>query len=59
LDRYLTGSERTVLLNTKIVERIDLSSLGREYARPNVVATDLSHRHKSDDFKSFLMHLLF
>ncbi len=42
-----------------IVERIDLSSLGREYARLNVVMADLGRRHKSDDFNSFLMHLFF
>jgi hypothetical protein len=43
----------------RVVERIDLAPLGREYARVNVVAADLGHRHKSDDFNSFLMHLFF
>jgi hypothetical protein len=42
-----------------IVERIDLSSLVREHTKLNVVAADLGHRHKSDDFNSFLMHLFF
>ena len=41
------------------MERIDLSSLGKGYARLNVVAADLGRRHKSDDFNSFLMHLFF
>ncbi len=27
--------------------------------RLNVIAADLSRRHKSDDFNSFLMHLFF
>jgi hypothetical protein len=45
--------------NKLVVERIDLSSLGRGHARLNVVAADLSRRHKSDDFNSFLMHLFF
>jgi hypothetical protein len=41
------------------VERIDLASFDREIIRPNVVAADLGHNHKSDDFNSFLMHLFF
>ncbi len=41
------------------VERIDLMSFGRIFARPIVMAADLSHRHKSDDFNSFLIHLFF
>ncbi len=49
----------TFILYYIIVERIYLSSLGREYARLKVVAADLGHRHKSDDFNSFLMHLFF
>jgi hypothetical protein len=48
-----------LLKNVYVVERINLSSLSREHARLNVVAADLSHRHKSDDFNSFLMHLFF
>ena len=41
------------------VERIDLMSFGRIFARPIVMAEDLSRRHKSDDFNSFLIHLFF
>ena len=41
------------------VERIDLTSFGRIFARPIVMAADLSRRHKSDDFNSFLIHLFF
>jgi hypothetical protein len=46
-------------VNNYNVERIDLSALGREYTWLNVMAADLGHRHKSDDFNSFLMHLFF
>ncbi len=41
------------------VERIDLALFDREIVRPNDVAADLGHNHKSDDFNSFLMHLFF
>jgi len=41
------------------VERIDLGPDGQMHIRLNVVAADLSCRHKSDDFNSFLMHLFF
>ncbi len=40
-----------------IVERIDLAPDGEIRVRLNVTAADLGHRHKSDDFNSFLMHL--
>ncbi len=41
------------------VERIDLTTFGRIVARSIVMAADLSRRHKSDDFNSFLIHLFF
>ncbi len=45
--------------NLYLVERIDLALLSRIHVRPKVMAADLGHRHKSDDFNSFLMHLFF
>ena len=41
------------------MERIGLALVGRMSVKLNVRAADLSHRHKSDDFNSFLMHLFF
>ncbi len=46
-------------INHVDVERIGLASLSRRYDRLNVIAADLSCRHKSDDSDSFLMHLFF
>ncbi len=40
-----------------IVKRIDLAPDGEIHVWLNVIAADLGHRHKSDDFNSFLMHL--
>jgi hypothetical protein len=61
--RFQSNTHNTYnyIIKTKwsYVERIDLSSLGREHVMLNVVAADLSCRHKSDDFNSFLMHLFF
>jgi hypothetical protein len=44
---------------TIIVERISLMPFGRMFGGLDVRAADLSQRHKSDDFDSFLMHLFF
>jgi len=46
--------------NTKtIVERIEFLPDRQMHVRLDVVAADLSRRHKSDDFNSFLVHLFF
>ncbi len=41
------------------VERIESMPDGWMHVRLDVMAADLSQRHKSDDFNSFLMHLFF
>jgi hypothetical protein len=41
------------------VERIELMPDGQTHIRLDVMAPDLSRRHKSDDFNSFLMHWFF
>ncbi len=55
---YATG-HNLIKVIIRNVERIDLTSFGRIFARPIVMAADLSRRHKSDDFNSFLIHLFF
>jgi hypothetical protein len=42
-----------------IVERISLTSFSGMFDGLDVGAADLSRRHKSDDFNSFLMQLFF
>ncbi len=51
--------ESTSILIYSDVERIDLASFSRIYVRLKVMAADLGHRHKSDGFNSFLVHLFF
>jgi hypothetical protein len=41
------------------VERVELMPDGQMHVRLDIMAADLSRRHKSDDFNSFLMHLFF
>ncbi len=41
------------------VERVELTPDGQMHVRLDVMAADLSRRHKSDDSDSFLMHLFF
>jgi hypothetical protein len=52
-----TLANRVTEFITTVVERIDLMSFDRICTRPIVMAADLSRRHKSDDFNSFLIHL--
>jgi hypothetical protein len=53
------GFKIAFMMNKLAVERIDLMSFGRIFARPIVLPAGLSRRHKSDNFNSFLIHMFF